>query len=104
MSELERAKKYLDMIPDELRGNPNDLVQLLAAMVAKVEEQQAEKENVCTNLTNEALRLVDVCNERQAKVEELQAKVEELEHELALAEECIADLERELKQWMISYE
>ena len=65
MSELERAKKYLDMIPDELRGNPNDLVQLLAAMVAKVEE---------------------------------------LEHELALAEECIADLERELKQWMISYE
>ena len=44
MSKLKRAKKYLDMIPDELRDNPNVsfeiryLVQLLAAMTAKVEE------------------------------------------------------------------
>ena len=38
MSDLERAKKYLDRIPEELRGSPNDLVQLLAVMVAKVEK------------------------------------------------------------------
>ena len=47
MSEIERAMKYLDMIPDELRGNPNNLVQLLAAMVAKVEELERVNENHC---------------------------------------------------------
>ena len=54
MIELERAKIYLDnldMIPDELLGTPNDLVQLLAVMVAKVEE--------LTGLLNEASNSFD---------------------------------------------
>jgi len=41
MTDLERAKKYLDTIPEELRGSPNDLVQLLEAMVTKVNELTA---------------------------------------------------------------
>ena len=43
---------------------------LLAKERAKIEELTVEKENICTNLTNEALRLVDVCDERQATITE----------------------------------
>jgi len=66
VSDLERAKKYLDMIPEELRGNPNNLVQLLAAMVSKVEKL-------------EGLCAITGVIEREKKYIELQTKVERLE-------------------------
>ena len=51
--------------------------QHIKELQAKVDELTVEKENIHTNLTNEALRLVDVCEERQATITELRAKVEE---------------------------
>jgi len=47
---------------------------LIRSLQAKVDELTVEKENIHTNLTNEALRLVDVCDERQAIITELEAE------------------------------
>ncbi len=84
MSELKRAKKYLDMIPDELRDNPNVsfeiryLVQLLAAMTAKVEELDIQVESLESKLAKRTSRLKTLCSTllkcRQAAIRGLSAE------------------------------
>jgi len=92
MSDLERAKKHLDMIPEELRGNPNDLVRLLEAMVAKVEELKEFIED-----QNRVIRVQvnhdDIMGSATQQLAEAQAKVEELEYK---RNEAIAIAEREV--------
>jgi len=88
MIELERAKIYLDMIPDELLGTPNDLVQLLAVMVAKVEELEADAQRLA--YTEEELieasieieRLVNAHDKERDRSIKYSARIEELEKQL----------------------
>ena len=69
MSATERAKHYLSLIPDDIRKNPNQLIQIVEKLVEEIELKnkviEAAKEFIETNVND--WKAQDVAYEKYEK-------------------------------------